>query len=208
MKTGVVIPAKDFDRAKSRLSSCLDDELRASLARDLLERCLAAVSEAGFDFVLVLTDGDTVERLALDRGALVLRDAGPLPLASLIDAGLGALWGLGVERAVVLMADLPFVDAAALSTIVNLLDDTDAVVAPDHRNEGTNALAVRLPAPKTQFGHDDSLKRHLALPVFRAPRLLPVAALSLDLDDASDYVTFRARSAFASGPTSGPTSGR
>ena len=192
MKTGVVIPAKSFERAKSRLGPGLGPDARRALAQALFERALEAVAGVGFDHVLVLTDGESVARLAVAHRVLVLRDGGALPLATLVDAGLGALSGLGVERAVVLMADLPYVDAASLRALLSGLDDTDLVVAPDHRNEGTNALAVRLPAPPTQFGHDDSLLRHLRLELPRPPRLLRAAALALDVDLPADLAAWQA----------------
>ena len=75
MKLRVLIPARRFHDAKSRLSPLLSSEERADLARDLLANLLTCVHEASPDAErLVLTNDSEVMELAQEFGAAVRRD--------------------------------------------------------------------------------------------------------------------------------------
>ena len=69
------------------------------------------------------------------------------------------------------------------------ITENDFVVAPDHRDEGTNALALPLaPRFSTSFGNRDSFARHqataahlaLRLSIYRHPRV------AVDVDEPAD----------------------
>ena len=197
MSVWAVIPAKSFGQAKSRLVR-LSDDRRVDLARQLfahaLSCALACETLAG---VLVLTNGDDVAAMARARGAEVLRDpahaepsAGrPGHLGRVVDAGLAHLHTRGATRVVVLMADLPRLATADIADLVELARTHPMVLAPDVREQGTNALALRLSsASRTCFGHADSLQRHLHLAAARgiAVHLHRAPALALDLDLPTD----------------------
>lgn len=165
MSTCVLVPMKDFARAKSRLRGHMSDLDRAQLARGMFERVLDAAR--GCELIhatYVITDAPEVARQARAHGAEVLRDPAPaLPdLGALLDWGLGELRGRGASRALVLMADLPGVRPADVRDLCGLLDRYDAVAARDDRGRSTNALGVHLPyAAATAFGDPDSYAEHL-----------------------------------------------
>lgn len=200
MTTWAVIPVKAFGRAKSRLTH-FSPAQRADLARELFEHVLSCVQQvASIAGVLVLTNGDEVARRAGARGAEVVRDGGgrrPITgaesaghLGRVVDAGLAHLATRAVDSAVVLMADLPDLACADVSQLVDLARTYPMVVAPDSREQGTNALALS-PVSRltTCFGHADSLARHLALAdrcrlevrVYRSPTLARDIDLPTDL---------------------------
>lgn len=162
--TTVVVPAKSFGRAKSRLEDALDAPARAALARSLLEHVLDAVAacDAVAD-VLVVTDGDDVALLAHERGLRCVRDPGEPPLRLAVDLGLDAAFAGPAGPALVLMADLPWLSPSDVSGLLAALDRADVVLGPDAQHLGTNALAlgpgVRMP---TAFGRADSFAEHVA----------------------------------------------
>jgi 2-phospho-L-lactate guanylyltransferase (CobY/MobA/RfbA family) len=86
------------------------------------------------------------------------------------------------------MGDLPHVDVDDVRAIATTLLRVDVVIAPDLRDEGTNALGARVGAmPRTCFGHGDSFARHL-----EASRNLRVAVhrsagLGFDVDTQRDW---------------------
>jgi 2-phospho-L-lactate guanylyltransferase len=184
-----VVVAKRLHRAKSRLARELGPEARRTLARDMLERVLSEAGRAGeLHGLLVATDGDDVAQLATARGAVVLRDAPSRPpLSRVTDAALEAVSRLGATHALVLMADLPRVEARDVSELLSLLRGDDCLVVPDEQRTGTNALGVRLSrAVRTCFGHPDSLSRHLrALSPARA-RVVVSPRIAFDVDTTSD----------------------
>jgi 2-phospho-L-lactate guanylyltransferase len=148
-----VIPAKDYARAKSRLAPMLDLQDRRDLARELFLHVASTASEV-VDRVAVLTDSAEVAADAHALGALVLPDRRQA-LGPLVDDGLAALSG---DRALVLMGDLPLLDADALRRLLQ----KDAAVVPDRHRLGTNALLTPLPSGPTCFGNIDSFVRHSA----------------------------------------------
>jgi 2-phospho-L-lactate/phosphoenolpyruvate guanylyltransferase len=160
-----VLPAKRFGRAKTRLDPALDAPARRALARALFERVLSACTDhRDLEGTLVATDGEDVAELAARRGAAVLRDAGPAsgPLARVVDGALADLRARGATHALVIMADLPRIEARDVRELLGTLRDADVVLVPDALRRGTSALGVRLDLGfRTAFGRADSLARHL-----------------------------------------------
>lgn len=195
----VVLPVKGFARAKSRLSPVLAGAERAALARQLCEHVLSTLACCeGVDGVLVLSDSDEVLELAARYGRTGEREGAPRAgperplLGALVDAGLERVLQHGARAALILMSDLPRVDAADLSRLVALLREHDCVIAPDLREQNTNALALRL-APEhslqTAFGTGDSFRLHLELARGRGLRTTVHRSIGLgfDVDLPEDY---------------------
>ena len=188
--TWALVPAKGFERAKGRLAAGLDPVARSAVARALLARVLTALTSRPLSGILVLTNGEGPAALAREVGAEVLPDAGPLPLAALVDAGLRSLAARGAARALVVMGDLPFLTGSDVDLMIAALDRAEVVVAPDREGRGTNALGLTPPnRVATCFGHpEDSFTRHCraaraagaTLEVVRSP------ALAFDLDAPED----------------------
>lgn len=155
-----LVPAKGYARAKTRLAPRRSGPERAALARELLAHTLAVLSRCpGLAGVVVVTDADEVAADARARGAEVVRDAGA-GLGAAVEAGLAALSDRGAAAALVLMPDLPWVEAADVAAL--LAGDADVVAAPDQAGRGTNALRLPLPAAlATCFGQPDGLRAHL-----------------------------------------------
>ena len=169
-----IVPVKCFGRGKSRLSDVLSAAAREVLARELCEHVLGVLGGcAGIGGTLVITDCAGVEELARARGADVIRDPSEGRLAAIADHALVALASRGARGALVLMSDLPLLEASDVAALVDGLDRAPVVLAPDLRDAGTNALGLAPPdAMRTCFGSETSFDLHLArardasLPVF------------------------------------------
>ncbi len=181
MSRWVLIPAKSFARAKTRLAPALGPADRIDLARALLTRALEVVGQVGLR-ALVVTDGDDVASLARSRGAEVLADPSDRRhLGDVVDAGLACLASRDIPAALVLMADLPQVTADDLRALLAV--QGPLVVAPDEADAGTNALLITPPDRHlTAFGRSDSLARHVAL----GAQLVRRAGLARDVDVPGD----------------------
>jgi 2-phospho-L-lactate guanylyltransferase len=198
MKRGAafaLIPMKRFSAAKSRLRDQLSDDARSVLARGMFERVLAAARAcSSLTGSAVLTNGDEVAALAERTGAHVLRDARleTPTLGALLDAALVQLLELGAERALVLMGDLPYLEASDVERMLAALDTCDVAIAPDARGHSTNALAVRLPLGfATAFGDPDSYAVHRTRAKQRGLRLLELRLprVAHDVDIGADLPT-------------------
>jgi len=187
-----VIPAKRFGRAKTRLGATLLAGERRELAQTLFERVLAACRGCSeLCATLVATDGDDVAALAARRGARVVRDREPAAasLAAVVDGALAVARSGGATHALVVMADLPRVEARDVRELLALMRDAGVVLAPDVQRRGTSALGVELALGlRTAFGSGESLQRHLraAEQLGAHRRLLYNPRLALDLDVPED----------------------
>jgi 2-phospho-L-lactate guanylyltransferase len=184
-----LVPAKPFGMAKSRLSEALSSEARRTLARDLLTRTLGVLrGTAGLAGVAVVSRDPEVEAVALDNGALLLPEASER-LDEIIDGGLADLAARGAESALVIVADLPALSQDDVARMIKVGERFAVVLAPDEREEGTNALFMAPPnRMQTCFGRRGSFRAHseraaamgLEAAAFRAP------SLAFDLDTVED----------------------
>lgn len=202
MTPWALVPVKGFDHGKSRLGGVLDGEARAGVARALFDRVVGRVvcemARAGeLAGVLVVTDGEEVaaRTRALGAEAMVSPGVGPhRPLGTIVDEGLAALASRGAPAALVIMGDLPSLTPEDVRALAALLDDHDVALAPDAAGTGTNALAMRLPAPMpTRFCGGESLAAHVAEARARTLRAAMCLreGLARDVDDAEDYARLR-----------------
>lgn len=185
-----VLPVKGFARGKSRLGAVLGDAARMAFARGLFSHVLGTLrTTEGIAQVLVLTEDDEVEALALEARAEVLRDTQGANLARVIDAGLRRAEAAGASAALVCMADLPRVSAPELAQVLAALAAHAVVVAPDLAEAGTNVLALSPPSVlATCFGHEDSFTRHVAQAAKRGLSLevVRLPGLCFDVDGPED----------------------
>ncbi len=190
MNVWAIAPVQSFARGKSRLSHLRPGQ-RAAFARQLFDHVIGQLRACPrLDGVLVATDCPDVERRALDAGARVLRDADQAVLGGVVDAALHHVAGLGADAAIVVMSDLPRLDARDIDAMIDALGTADAVIAPDRFDEGTNALALTPPdRMPTCFGRHGSFEEHLGTArrfglrtrIHRSPRLV------FDVDHPADY---------------------
>ena len=190
MDCWAIIPVKPFRAGKSRLAGLLGVDDRAALNRQLFGRVLTATLAAFKpDSVVVVTADPLLLPLMRGQGLHALDDSG---------GGLNAALGLACRYAIargargiaVLPSDLPGIAADDVKALVaNLKPASCCVIAPDGQEEGTNALALTLPAPGFfRFG-PDSFQAHLKLAKTRgiAVRILRRPGLAHDLDTPDEY---------------------
>jgi len=182
----VIIPAKPFEQSKVRLTPVLSLEQRVSLSRQLLLRTINLARHVGK--VVVVSQSKLVRQLAKQAGAWALVET---------DMGLNAAirqaskWAAlrGVQSVLVLPTDLPLLTLADLGEIVLLGQTAPAVViAPCHRDSGTNALFLNPPnVINFMFGPDSfELHRKAAQDFGVEPIVYRSPTIALDLDFPKD----------------------
>lgn len=129
----VVIPVKDFTRAKLRLAPELEPAEREALARQMATVVVEAASPLP---VVIVCDSDPVREWADDAGARVIWTPG-LGLNGAVQAGVETLAGEGCRTTIVAHSDLP------LARDLAWVGATPGVtLVPDRKHDGTNVLAV------------------------------------------------------------------
>jgi 2-phospho-L-lactate guanylyltransferase len=195
----VVVPLRGADSGKSRLGQALDAEERGALVLGLLARTLDVLATwpQAQRVYLVTGDAATGELARRAQPALtVLTEPRQGGLNAALREARDAAVDLGATAVLMLPADLPLLDTAALD---RLLDGADAalaagqghalvVVAPADARGGTNALLVSPPTLiDPQFG-EASLEAHLRAAALAdaTVQLVHDPALAFDLDTPDD----------------------
>lgn len=162
-----LIPVKRFQFAKQRLSGVLLPYERSALVAAMLEDVLAVVSRhPAIDGVLVVSDEPAARALAHRYRVEHLPESplGAARLNGVVRAAADVLARRSVEAVMVLHADLPLIDAAEISALVEAHSRAPGpalTIAPDRHHDGSNCL-VCPPAAPFQFRYGrGSFLRHL-----------------------------------------------
>lgn len=183
---------------KTRLSPALPAELAAYLYRAMLADALAAAAAAEPDRLILYwaSSGPPVEGLPLP-GGLAFAEQAPGDLGARLAAAFAELLVQPADRAVVMGADCPDLDAAVIREAFAALDEHDVVLGPA-RDGGYYLIGLRRPAPALFADVSWGSQQVLAETLTRAERAgLSVARLAsrADLDTPADLVAFAARRA-------------
>lgn len=147
MKPWLIIPAKPFTEAKSRLASVLSTSQRTALSAHLLERTLhIAVAADCFARMIVVSRDPAALTLAMHGGALPLAETGA-DLNAAIEQACQHAVVLGATAALILPADLPHLCIDDLHALIAASGNGQRIVMAPSGDGGTNALLLPLPPP-------------------------------------------------------------
>lgn len=219
MTLRIIVPVKQLAEAKSRLAPVLAEAERQTLALRFLHGVLGVVQHAQQQLGaagIVVSPDLSVLALAVDYNLTPLLEDLTLPPASddrlritdyaertlntALEQATAFAIRQGASAVLILPADLPLL---TLTDVERLWRDSQQlysaqamVIAPDSRQQGTNALLVRPPgALRYQFG-PGSFERHceqarqlgMAWHVHRSTRLGLDVDLPSDIDDLEAYL--------------------
>jgi 2-phospho-L-lactate guanylyltransferase len=195
MTTWAIVPVKPLRRAKSRLGPVLDADERLALSREMLNRVLGALAQiAEIERTLLVSRDPEAMALARQHGARTLSERPPIDLNQALQQATRVAVGSGASAVLIVPADLPLVTADDLRHLaVSAGPPPVIVLAPDRRQDGTNALLASPPGLiKYAFG-PSSFDRHRAMALAAGARVLVCdrPGLALDLDLPEDLGLFR-----------------
>ena len=175
----VMIPIKSFASAKIRLSTVLDSNARADLAKELATSVVSACSETP---VFIACEDDAVESWARNLGAEILRNPSE-GLNEAVDFGFRSLKDRGFESVLITQGDLVY-PAGLLSLFVM----EEIVIVPDSELDGTNVLVLPTNIDFEFSYGPNSYTRHLKSATMLEAEVLVVAdsPFSFDIDDPDD----------------------
>lgn len=194
MPTYAILPIKNFDDAKQRLSSGLGAGPRRALAEAMFSDVLTALRRARrVDEIVVVSSANSAQRIAGGHGAQVIEDAsrGHSEAAAL---GVAHALEAGADRVLLVPGDCPLLDPAELDALLTRpAPERSAVIVPDRHGTGTNALLLTPPDSLTPAFGPGSCQRHqeLAGRQQTAAEVVEVASLALDIDEPEDLEALR-----------------
>jgi 2-phospho-L-lactate/phosphoenolpyruvate guanylyltransferase len=194
--TGIwaVVPVKEFDDAKQRLSPYLNPDERRALARIMLEDVLDAVSAvkelAG---LLVVTVDPAATSLAARYGARVVTDGARDGHTGAVTAAAHLLVREGRAGMMTMPGDIPRLSPAEIAaTLAARRDAPSFTIVPAHDDLGSNTIICSPPdAVLLRFG-EDSFYPHLDAARARGidPLIIRHPGIGMDIDNPVDLVTF------------------
>ena len=191
MKVGALVPFKCFTRAKKRLRSHFSDAEVEELGRAMLADVLSALRGAALDAVVVLTDDVAVAEVARAAGARVQVRAPDPGLNAAIELGSAELAQEGFDAVLVVLGDLPLLQAADIDRVLEHARACDVLVVPA-ADGGTAMLWRRPPACMPAAFGEDSAAVHVARARARGLAVVRFDALPeelrVDLDTPEDAV--------------------
>ena len=189
MTVWALIPVKPFTKAKSRLSGIMPQMAREALALALFVDTLTALSKAAhIDHIAIVTAEEAVRVHAERQGAAIIPDTA-CDLNGALELGRRHLINLGASFIAVFPADLPALKPDDANKVIETARKSDEIViAPDHDQNGTNALLTAAGETIPYAFGSDSFCRHkdLAENAGHSIRVLNLPRIALDLDHASD----------------------
>lgn len=192
----LVLPLKDFVKAKQRLSGCLSVSERRALFQHMVEDVLAVLSTMPeFERVLIVSDDPAAHLLAEHFHALCWPE-------SQLGSGLNAVLEATLkriesradapERVMIVHGDLPLLTAAELRSLIALQSRSapSLAIATDRHGGGSNVLLMPLARRIGLHYGEDSLARHRLVAEGQglAVKVLQSQGLAKDIDTRDDLL--------------------
>ncbi len=188
-----IVPIKAAAACKTRLAHVLGPDRREGLARRMLVQVVeAALAAPAIERVLVVSP----EQHALPPGVVQLQDIG-CGLNEALELARGYARAAGATQLAVLAADLPWLTAADIGTLVGAAAAGEMALACDRHGPGTNAVCLDALLPFVFAFGAGSAARHAAEAARRGLRVRRVAAagLQFDIDTGADLEWLQRRAA-------------
>ena len=194
--TGVwaVVPVKELEGAKHRLSSCLSPEERRALAAVMLEDVLDAVSAVrALAGLLVVTVDPVATSLAGRYGARIVSEGARDGHSGAVAAAQRLLHREGEAGMMTMPGDIPLLTSAEIAETLAAHRPAPAfTIVPAHDDLGSNTVICSPPdVVPLRFG-EDSFYPHLDAARARGiePLIVRQPGTGMDIDHPVDLVSF------------------
>jgi 2-phospho-L-lactate/phosphoenolpyruvate guanylyltransferase len=189
-----VIPVKEFDGAKHRLSDLLSPQERRRLAEIMLADVLDAVAGArGLAGVMIVTNDPHATVLGEKIGARIVTEGARDGHTGSVNAGRRLLAREGRSGMITMPGDIPAVRADEIDAVLSAhLAAPSFTISPAHDDLGSNAVVCSPPeqvalrfGDNSYFPHLDAARLHGIEPtVVRQP------GIAVDIDHPVDLALF------------------
>jgi 2-phospho-L-lactate guanylyltransferase len=189
-----VVPVKELEGAKQRLSSALSPDERRLLATTMLEDVLEGVTAVGkLAGVLVVTVDPVATSLASRYGARIITEGALEGHTGAVTAAARLLVREGRAGMMTMPGDIPrLLPAEIAATLAAHRAAPSFTIVPAHDDLGSNTIICSPPdAVPLRFG-EDSFYPHLDAARARGiePLIVRQPGIGMDIDNPVDLVTF------------------
>jgi 2-phospho-L-lactate guanylyltransferase len=185
----ILVPVKNMDHSKHRLSPVLSPQQRRQLAEAMLEDVLDVLAICGRRSEVAVVTGDARAKLLATRRDFAIIEDGVNPgETGAIEMATEFCRRRGADYTLVMPCDIPLIQANEIDAIFAAAPPDGAVLVPSAAERGTNA-AFRRPADlfPLRFGNDSFLPHLAAARATGKPvEVLRLPGIGMDIDDPED----------------------
>lgn len=191
----IILPIKNLDQAKQRLSGSLTPEERRQLFETMLEDVLDQAGKVvAAEGVLIVSREPKARELADRFGAELLVEPQNDGQSAAVQRGVFWAKSRDSRGVITLPGDAPGLTAAEIDELVSLNGEggRSVTLSPAHDRRGTNCIVATPPdIIPFHFGHD-SFKPHCeeAEKAGVTAKIRPLPGIGLDLDTPEDVLKF------------------
>ena len=188
-----LIPINDFSESFSRLSEHLDSVQRRELTQILASQVFEVLcSIRSIEKIVVLSNEREWLKSFDNQKITILKDPEIKKLKAKITHAAEWIQNQGIQQMLYLSVDLPFIQETDIAKFIAEHQGGLSIVKA-HKENGTNALILDLPATlEFQFGVN-SFDKHLAAAKTQKinTKIVEIKNLSLDVDTWNDLQEFK-----------------
>lgn len=184
MTIWAIVPVKPLRRGKSRLAGMLTEDQRTRLNRYLLEHVLNVLKDVEeIEHTLVVSRDPAALALTREMGSRTVLENGAPQFNLALKRATAVAKLHGAHAVLILPADLPLITADDIRQVLKRGTNPPVIVlAPDRRENGTNALLVN-PAGLLDYAYGPgSNRRHAELAAQAGARVEIIRSPSFGLD--------------------------
>ena len=191
LKIFAIVPAKQFEKGKSRLASLLDIGDRVKLAELLLDSTLHTLENATALYSTVVISTDVrAKRIAKMHGAIFVDEGKQIGVNNAVNLANDYCARAGAAATVVVPQDLPLALSEDIDMICNSAKEYDRclIICPSARYDGSNVLLRRPPKLIDSHYDNNSFNMHInaAKKIGAKIKIILSQRMMLDLDTLED----------------------
>lgn len=185
-----VVPVKELNKAKSRLSPLLKQNERRNLVLAMLDDVLRALKNVkALSRILVVSRDPDAAAAAANHGADALAEPPDFGQNGALSFAADIAKREGAGTILIIPADVPLLDVGEVVDLLNLHRASPAVtIVPDRHALGTNAMVCSPPDVLSFHFGDKSFLAHIKIAEESGirPTVLNFSSLALDIDKPED----------------------
>jgi len=186
----LLLPVKDLNNAKKRLTGVLTPEERFALAEAMLADTIRAVRGVELaEKIFIVTNYEPAMRVAQENGWEILREEQQISESDSVDAASRICEDRGVTALLRVPLDVPLVQSSDIDELLALQCEEPAlVIVPSRDGLGTNAILRMPPALFPSHFGEGSYAKHVGEAERVGARVIlrRNTRLEMDVDDEAD----------------------
>lgn len=164
MKIFAIIPVKQFENSKTRLSPLLSLDDRIRLSALMLDDTLSALAGTkSLQQTVVVSSDRRAEEIAAKRGSRFLHEDKESGVNSAVELANHYCSDQGADATIVIPQDLPLLDPIDVDMPCSMAENEKncIVICPSFRYDGTNLLLRKPPCVIKTYYDNDSYETHI-----------------------------------------------